>query len=59
MIKYLIEDPEAIGEMERISKSLGSREATAKIIELMKGLFKKKEKVSRIPGFKGSSEVKI
>lgn len=42
MIKHLIEEPEAISEMERISKSLGNREATARVVELMKGLFKKK-----------------
>jgi len=42
MIKYLIEDPDALGEMERIGKSLGNREATNKIIELIEGLLKKK-----------------
>ncbi len=42
MIKYLIEDPDALGEMERISKSLGCCEATNKIIELIRGLVKKK-----------------
>jgi UDP-N-acetylglucosamine--N-acetylmuramyl-(pentapeptide) pyrophosphoryl-undecaprenol N-acetylglucosamine transferase len=43
MIKYFIEDPDALGEMERIGKSLGSREATNKVIELVEGLLKKKE----------------
>jgi UDP-N-acetylglucosamine--N-acetylmuramyl-(pentapeptide) pyrophosphoryl-undecaprenol N-acetylglucosamine transferase len=42
LVKYLLEDPDAIGEMERISKSLGSREATRKIIELINALLKKK-----------------
>lgn len=42
MIRYLIEDPEAIAEMERISKSLGSREATGRVIELITGILKKK-----------------
>ena len=43
MIRYLLEDPEAIGEMERTSQSLGSYEATKKIIDLIVGLLKKKE----------------
>jgi len=42
MIKHMLEAPEALSEMERISKSLGSRDATTKVVELMKGLFKKK-----------------
>ncbi len=42
LVKYLLEDPDAIGEMERTSKSLGSTEASRKIIELMTGLLKKK-----------------
>ncbi|MBI5055972.1 MAG: undecaprenyldiphospho-muramoylpentapeptide beta-N-acetylglucosaminyltransferase [Nitrospirae bacterium] len=42
LIKFMIEDPEAIGQMERTSKSLGNPEATAKIVELMLGLLKKK-----------------
>jgi len=42
MIKQMIEEPDTISEMERISKSLGNREATSKVVELMKGLFKKK-----------------
>lgn len=41
MTKYLLEDPEAIGEMEKISKSLGSPDATKKIVEHVKGLVKK------------------
>ena len=41
LIKYMIEDPDAIGEMERASKSIGSCDATGKIIELIIGLLKK------------------
>lgn len=41
-IKHLLDAPEVIGEMERMSKSLGSHEATGKIIGLMLGLVKKK-----------------
>ncbi len=41
-VRYMMEEPEAIPEMARISKSLGSSEATGKIIELIKGLFKRK-----------------
>ncbi|MEK6529064.1 MAG: glycosyltransferase, partial [Nitrospirota bacterium] len=44
MTKYLLEDPEAIGEMEKISKSLGSPDATKKIVEHVKGLVKRGEK---------------
>lgn len=42
LIKYLLQDPDAIGQMERTSKSLGNPEATNRIIELMMGLLKKK-----------------
>jgi UDP-N-acetylglucosamine--N-acetylmuramyl-(pentapeptide) pyrophosphoryl-undecaprenol N-acetylglucosamine transferase len=42
MIRYLIQDPEALGEMERVSKSLGSSEAAGKIVGLIKGRLKKK-----------------
>lgn len=42
MIKSLIEDPDALSEMERISMSLGNRGATAKVIELIMCLLKKK-----------------
>lgn len=42
MILYLLEDAEAIGEMERTSKSIGSTEATRKIAGLIMGLIKKK-----------------
>jgi UDP-N-acetylglucosamine--N-acetylmuramyl-(pentapeptide) pyrophosphoryl-undecaprenol N-acetylglucosamine transferase len=42
MIRYLIEDPEAISEMERTCKSLGSTDATKKIVGIMMGLLKKK-----------------
>ena len=42
MIKFLIEDPDALSEMERISRSLGNRGATDKVIELITALLKKK-----------------
>ena len=42
LIKYLIHDPEALGAIERICKSLGSPGAARKIIELVMGLSKKK-----------------
>ena len=42
MITYMLEKPDRVSKMARISKSLGSREATEKVIELIKGLFKKK-----------------
>jgi len=42
LIKHLLEEPDAIGEMERISKSLGSSDAAKKVVELMMGLLKKK-----------------
>lgn len=42
MIRYLIQDPEALGEMERVSKSLGSSEAAGKIVGLIKGRLKKR-----------------
>ncbi len=41
LIKHLIHDPEAIGAIERICKSLGSPGAARKIIELVMGLSKK------------------
>ena len=41
LIKHFLEDPDAISVMERTSKSIGSRDATKKIIELMVGLLKK------------------
>ncbi len=44
LIKHLLYEPDAIGEMERISRSLGSREAAKKIIELIRGLLKKKNR---------------
>ncbi|MCK5286271.1 MAG: undecaprenyldiphospho-muramoylpentapeptide beta-N-acetylglucosaminyltransferase [Thermodesulfovibrionia bacterium] len=43
LIRYFIEDPDAIGETERISRSLGKPEATKKIVELMTGLVKRKK----------------
>ncbi len=42
MIIQMLEDPEALAEMGRISKSIGSCEAAGKVTELVKGLFKKK-----------------
>jgi UDP-N-acetylglucosamine--N-acetylmuramyl-(pentapeptide) pyrophosphoryl-undecaprenol N-acetylglucosamine transferase len=42
LIKHLLEQPDAIGEMERISKTLGSSDAAKKVVELMMGLLKKK-----------------
>lgn len=42
MIMHLLQDPEAIGEMERTSKSVGSTDATWKIAGLITGLLKKK-----------------
>ncbi|UCD34877.1 MAG: undecaprenyldiphospho-muramoylpentapeptide beta-N-acetylglucosaminyltransferase [Nitrospiraceae bacterium] len=53
-ITRLLEEPEAIAEMEGISKSLGSREAGKKVVNLMMGLLKKKD--SRIRLIKESSE---
>lgn len=47
LIKYLLQDPDAVGQMERISKSLGNPEATGRIIELMLGLLKKKFSAQR------------
>ncbi|RJQ57040.1 MAG: undecaprenyldiphospho-muramoylpentapeptide beta-N-acetylglucosaminyltransferase [Nitrospiraceae bacterium] len=49
LIKHLLEDPDAIGEIERISKSLGNVEAAGKIVELMIGLIKKKYKIKTGP----------
>ncbi|MBI4682461.1 MAG: undecaprenyldiphospho-muramoylpentapeptide beta-N-acetylglucosaminyltransferase [Nitrospirae bacterium] len=54
LIKHLLEEPDAIGEMERISKSLGSSDAAGKVIELMMGLLKKK---ATYRTQKGSSQV--
>jgi UDP-N-acetylglucosamine--N-acetylmuramyl-(pentapeptide) pyrophosphoryl-undecaprenol N-acetylglucosamine transferase len=44
LIVHLMEEPDAIAEMERISKSMGSIEAARKIIDLIKGLLKKNDK---------------
>jgi UDP-N-acetylglucosamine--N-acetylmuramyl-(pentapeptide) pyrophosphoryl-undecaprenol N-acetylglucosamine transferase len=44
LIKYMLEDPDAISEMERTSKSLGSPDATKKVVELVEGLLKKKRR---------------
>jgi len=57
LIKHLLEEPDAIGEMERISKSLGSGDAARKVVELMMGLLKKKGKDSRVQGAEGPSDI--
>jgi UDP-N-acetylglucosamine--N-acetylmuramyl-(pentapeptide) pyrophosphoryl-undecaprenol N-acetylglucosamine transferase len=44
MIIHLLEDPAAIGEMERASTSIGSTDATRKIVGLITGLLKKKRR---------------
>ena len=44
LVKYLFEEPDAIGEMEKISKSLGKPDATKKILELVMSLIKTKKK---------------
>jgi hypothetical protein len=43
-VRHLLEDPDAIGEMERISSSLGKPDATKKIFELVTGIMKKRGK---------------
>ncbi len=43
LIKYLFQEPDAIGEMERISKSLGKPDATKKLLELVMSLVKTKK----------------
>lgn len=40
IVKYILEDPDAVGEMERISRSLGVSDAAKRIVELMRGLLK-------------------
>ena len=42
LIRHLLEEPDALGEMERISKSLGKPDATRKIVELIEGVVKSK-----------------
>ncbi|RPI35135.1 MAG: undecaprenyldiphospho-muramoylpentapeptide beta-N-acetylglucosaminyltransferase [Nitrospiraceae bacterium] len=42
LVKYLLEDPDAIAAIERSSKSLGNVDAAGKVVELMMGLLKKK-----------------
>jgi len=37
-IRYLIEEPDVINEMEKMSRSLGGHDATRKVIELLIGL---------------------
>ena len=41
MIRDMTEDPDSLREMGQISKSLSCREATEKVIELIRGLLKK------------------
>ncbi|MBI5739952.1 MAG: undecaprenyldiphospho-muramoylpentapeptide beta-N-acetylglucosaminyltransferase [Nitrospirae bacterium] len=59
IVKYLLEDPDAIAAIERASKSLGNVDAAGKIVELMMGLLKKKTEYriegSRVKG-QGSGE---
>jgi len=43
LIRHLLEDPDALGEMERICKSLGKPDATKKVVELIKALIKSKK----------------
>jgi UDP-N-acetylglucosamine--N-acetylmuramyl-(pentapeptide) pyrophosphoryl-undecaprenol N-acetylglucosamine transferase len=40
LIRYLIDEPDAITEMERLSKSLGKSDATKKIVDLIKVLMR-------------------
>lgn len=42
MVKYLFENPDAIVEMENVSRSLGRPDAARKIIELAVGLMKRR-----------------
>ncbi len=42
LIRHLLEDPDAIGEIERIGRSIGRPNATKKIFELMMSIVKKK-----------------
>lgn len=50
-IRHLLHEPDAIGEMERVSRSLGTREAAKKVVELMKGLLKKKNRQAGETGY--------
>jgi UDP-N-acetylglucosamine--N-acetylmuramyl-(pentapeptide) pyrophosphoryl-undecaprenol N-acetylglucosamine transferase len=59
LIKHLMEDPDARGEMERTSKSIGTSAAAKKIIDLMMVLLKKKERGSRVHGIKDSKGTKM
>ncbi len=43
LVRCLFEDPDAIGDMERISRSLGRPDATKKILELMMRLVMRKK----------------
>lgn len=44
MIRYLMDAPDAIADMERTSKSFGNRDAAGKIMDLIRGLLKKKRR---------------
>ncbi|MBI5051104.1 MAG: undecaprenyldiphospho-muramoylpentapeptide beta-N-acetylglucosaminyltransferase [Nitrospirae bacterium] len=43
LVKYLFENPDAIGEMERVSRTLGRTDASQKIVELAMGLIRNKK----------------
>ncbi|GAB4542155.1 MAG: undecaprenyldiphospho-muramoylpentapeptide beta-N-acetylglucosaminyltransferase [Thermodesulfovibrionia bacterium] len=40
-IRHLIDEPDAINEMERMSRSLGGHDATKKIIDIMMGVYRR------------------
>ncbi len=44
LVRHLLEDPDSIGEIERISRSIGRPNATKKIFDLMMSIVKKKSK---------------
>jgi UDP-N-acetylglucosamine--N-acetylmuramyl-(pentapeptide) pyrophosphoryl-undecaprenol N-acetylglucosamine transferase len=50
-IRYLLEDPDALGEMERVSRSLGGHDATKKVIDVMIGIIDSRFRVQD-EGFK-------
>ncbi|MBI5666138.1 MAG: undecaprenyldiphospho-muramoylpentapeptide beta-N-acetylglucosaminyltransferase [Nitrospirae bacterium] len=59
LVKHLLQEPDAIGEMERICKTLGSSDAARKVVELMLGLLKKKTEYTRqTTGYRGQIAVK-
>ncbi|MBI4688108.1 MAG: undecaprenyldiphospho-muramoylpentapeptide beta-N-acetylglucosaminyltransferase [Nitrospirae bacterium] len=43
LVIHLFENPDAVSEMERVSKTLGRPDAAQRIVELMKGLVKNKK----------------